>query len=97
VWGDTQERAFCTLSDAQMLRIPLLDVPFVLHSDASQTCVGASLGQRDASGIENSLAFISQKLIPTQFQWATIEREAYAIVWALEKFRDIVLGHHITV
>ena len=43
------------------------------------------------------MAFISQKLTPTQCQWATIEREAYAIVWALEKFRNIVLGYHITV
>ena len=61
MWGDTQERAFCTLSDAQMLRIPLLDVPFVLHSDASQTCVGASLGQRDASGIETIHWFLSAR------------------------------------
>ena len=33
----------------------------------------------------------------TPEQWATIEREAYAIVWALDRFRDLVLGHHITV
>ena len=101
VWGEAQERAFCTLkerlSDAQVLRIPLLGVPFVLHTDASQTCVGASLGQIDASGVENPLAFISQKLTPTQISWAVIEKEAYAIVWALEKFRDLVLGYPITV
>ena len=54
-------------------------------------------GQRDAAGVENPLAFISQKLTATQCQWVTIEREAYAIVWALERFRDLVLGHRITV
>ena len=36
-------------------------------------------------------------LTATQCQWATIEREAYAIVWALERFRNHVLGHRITV
>ena len=41
----------------------------------------------------------SQKLIPTQCAWATIEREAYAVglIWALSRFRDIVFGSHITI
>ena len=76
LWGEAQERPFCELkarlSNAQVLRIPLLGVPFELHMDASQSCVGASLGQTVAAGVENPLAFISQKLTATQCQWATI-------------------------
>jgi len=100
-WGEEQESAFQGLKgrlcDSHVLRIPLLGVPFSLHTDASGIAVGATLGQKDASGVEHPLAFISQKLTETQCRWSTIEREAYAIVWALGRFRDLILGSHITI
>ena len=37
---------------------------------------------------KHPLAFVSQKLTTTQCGWSTIECEAYAIVWALGRFRD---------
>jgi len=43
------------------------------------------------------LAFVSQKLTTTQCRWSTIEREAYAIVWALGRFRDLIFGSRIMV
>ena len=86
-WGDEEEKAFQSLKaklcDSHVLRIPLLGVPFCLHTDASGTAVGATLRQKDASGIEHPLAFVSQKLTTTQCRWSTIEREAYAIVMPL--------------
>ena len=82
------------LCDSHVLRIPLLGVPFCLHTDASGAVVCATLGQNDTSGIEHPLAFVSQKLTTTQCRWSTIEREAYAIVWALGRFRfDIRVTH----
>ena len=33
----------------------------------------------------------------SQLGWAIIEKEAYAIIWALNRFREIVYGSHITV
>jgi len=100
-WGDEQERAFQSLKaklcDSRVLRIPLLVVPFCLHTDASGTAVGAALGQKDASGIEHPLAFVSQKLTATQCRWTTIEREAYAIVWALGRFRGLIFGSRIVI
>jgi len=56
-----------------------------------------TLGQKDASGIEHPLAFISQKLTTKQCRWSTIEREAYAIVRALGRFRDLIFGSRIVV
>lgn len=100
-WEEAQENSFqslkARLSDSHVLRIPLLGVPFCLHTDASGTAVGATLGQKDASGVEHPLAFVSQKLTATQCRWSTIEREAYAIVWALGRFRDLILGSHIVI
>ena len=47
-WGDEQEKAFQSLKaklcDSHVLRIPLVGVPFCLHTDASGTAVGATLG-----------------------------------------------------
>ena len=68
-----------------------------MHTDASGQAVGASLGQLDENGIEQPLAFASQKLTQSQSAWATIEREAYAVIWAIKRFRNLVYGTHITV
>ena len=48
------------------------------------------------SGVEQPLAFASQKLNPTQQIWSTIEREAYAVIWAL-KYRDLIFGSKVIV
>jgi len=65
------------------------------HSRAN--AVGASLGQLDEIGVEQPLAFASQKLTPAQQVWSTIEREAYAVIWALNKYRVLIFGHRVTV
>jgi hypothetical protein len=41
---------------------------------------------------ERPVAFCSQKLSPTQSAWSTIEREAYAVIYALNKFHHIIFG-----
>ena len=47
--------------------------------------------------MEQPLAFACHKLTGPQCAWSTIEREAYAIIWALEKFHDTIFGSKITV
>ena len=42
--------------------------------------------QINREGCERPLALASQKLTRTQSAWSTIERAAYAIVWALNRF-----------
>ena len=49
------------------------------------------------NGQEKPIAFASAKLTPTQMNWSTIEREAYAVVFALRKFRNFVFGTKITI
>ena len=34
----------------------------------------------------------SSKLNPTQAKWSTIEKETYATIWALKKFRKWIFG-----
>jgi len=59
--------------------------------------VGATLGELDEQGVEQPLAFASQKLTETKMGWATIEREAYAVIWALNRFRDIIFGARVKI
>lgn len=46
---------------------------------------------------EHPLAFLSKKLAPPQTRWATIEREAYAIIWALQRLESWLFGATIKV
>ena len=59
--------------------------------------MGAILGELDDEGVEQPLAFASQKLTDSHMVWSTIEREAYAVIWALNRFRDIIYGSHVSV
>jgi len=91
------ERLRSELVSSHVLRIPNVGKPFTLHTDASGRAVGATLGQLDDSGVEQPLAFASQKLSDTQASWATIEKEAYAVIWALNRFRNLIFGSLVSV
>ena len=82
----------------QVLRTPCYDneAGFIIQCDASDYGIGACLAQSFSDG-EHPLAYASCKLSPTQRNWATIEKEAFAIIFALKKFDDIVYGRKITV
>ena len=45
---------------------------------------------------KNQLRLLAQKLTPTQRNWAVIEKEAYAAIWALQRFRHWLFGAKIT-
>jgi hypothetical protein len=75
------------------------DKPFVLRTDASDFAVGATLEQlvdearkptiEDVKQGKNvPVAFFSRKLSKGQVKWVPREKETYAIVMALEKWRS---------
>ena len=81
--GDCQQaydRLRSELVSSKVLRIPTIGTPFVLHTDTRGRAVGATLGELDEQGVEQPLAFASQKLTETQMGWATVEREAYTVI-----------------
>jgi hypothetical protein len=71
--------------------------PFGLLVDASATSVGCCLIQWSSDGREKPIAFGSSKLNATQRVWATIEREAYAVIYALRKFKSFIFGAEIVI
>jgi len=93
--GDCQQaynRLKSELLSTQVLRIPIIGTLFHLYSNASGKTVGATLGQLDEHDVEQPLTFASLKLSDTQMGWFTIERETYAVIWALNRFLDLIFG-----
>ena len=100
-WSSQCQAAFDSLKQAlvsdSIVRYPRIDLPYKLYTDASDTCVGAILCQTHEDGVEYVVQYVSHQLSTTQRRWATIEKEAYAVVYALQKLRPYLYGAEFTV
>jgi len=70
--------------------------PFTICVDASDYAVAAAVTKHDENGHAKPVAFASVKLSPTQCKWATVEKEAYAAIWALQKFHRWIFWCPVT-
>ncbi|RDX91844.1 Retrovirus-related Pol polyprotein from transposon 17.6, partial [Mucuna pruriens] len=86
------------LTSAPILQAPNWDLPFELMCDASNSALGAVLGQRAGVGQPvHVIAYASHTMDPTQQNYTTIEKELLAIIFALDKFCSYLLGSRIVV
>lgn len=96
IWGEEQQEAFDILKralvNAPILAHPDPQRPYALYTDASDKAVGAILVQKDEDDQEKVIAYLSHKLSGPQLRWPTIEKEAFAIVYALRKFHCYLWG-----
>ena len=70
--------------------------PYILYTDESDVAVGATLVQEDEEG-EHVVYYLSSALTPTQSRWPIIEREAWAIIFAIRKLKAYLYGARFTV
>ena len=100
-WGQEQQEAFDTLkgllTSSEVMAYPRTNHSYKLYTDASNTCVGGILVQDDDQGIERVIQYVSHQLTATQRRWATIEKEAYAVVYCIDKLRAYLYGADFTV
>ena len=61
--------------------------PYMLHTDAADVDVGATLSQLETEGLSRLLACQSRKLNKAQLNYTVHEKEMFALVDALEKWR----------
>ena len=96
IWGPEQEQAFCELklqlTSDHVMKHPDVNRPYRLYTDASGCAIGGILVQLDDQGVERPIQYISKTLHGRERVWSTIEREAYAIVYALTKLRPYLFG-----
>lgn len=100
MWDDDAEAAFLDLksrlASRPILRPPDFSRPFCVAVDASDVAVGACLFQV-IDGIEHPVAFYSKKLNPHQKNYATVEKEALALILATRTFSVYLDSNTVTV
>ncbi|KAI3824039.1 hypothetical protein L1987_05486 [Smallanthus sonchifolius] len=85
----------------QLVKAPILQPPdwsksFEIMCDASDTTIGAVLGQRiDKKPV--AIYYASKTLSEAQLNYTTTEKELLAVVYALDKFRSYIWGSKVIV
>ena len=96
IWSSACQRSFQMVKDAltsvPCLKLPDLNEPFTVVTDASGVGVGGVLMQAG-----RPVAFEGRKLTPAEKNWSATEQEMLAVVHHLEKWRCYLEGVQFTV
>ena len=83
IWNETCQKAFVKLkeklSTTPILRGPNWTLPFHISSNASDTAIGAVLGQQDGQA-PYAVYYISKNLAPAELNYTATKKEFLAIV-----------------
>src|SRR5699024_6135522 len=95
VWLPKHEAAFKELKDEltkpPVVALPDCSKPFIVRTDASGTGMGAVLLQ-EIDGRRRVIEYASRQFKDAQLRYPTIEKEATAIDFALNKWRHFLLS-----
>ena len=94
-WSQKQVSSFEELKDClakhPILMLPDFNKQFILRTDASNDGMGAVLLQEHDS-ILKPVCYGSKKFNDHERKYAVVEKECYAIVWAVRKFKEYLYG-----
>ena len=97
-WNDLAQKSFDQLKQA-LLDQPVLQLPnpkknFVVQTDASDTGVGAVLLQESSIDprILAPIAYASRRFRGSELNYSTVEKEAFGIYWAIQKWELYLYG-----
>jgi transposase InsO family protein len=84
------------LTSAPVLAYPDANKEYILHCDASGQALGAVLSQQNNKQ-EHPVAYASRALSDVERRYTVSEREALAILWALDHFKYYTYGKRVRV
>ena len=100
-WESEQQEAFeiakASLSSSTCLTHYDPAKSLVVSCDASSYGVGAVLAHELTDGSTQPIAYASRSLSPAEKNYAQIDREGLAIIFAVVKFRQYLLGRKFTI
>ena len=100
IWTKACQEAFerlkSLLTTEPIARPPNWSLPFELMCDASDCAVGAILGQRE-DGKPYVVYYASKTLNDAQKNYITTENKLLVVVFALDKFKNYLLGTSIVI
>ena len=95
-WKDKHQKFFDAIKHVirreVFLAYPDFNSPFEIHTDTYKLQICAVISKKD-----NPIAFYSRNMNSSQQKYTTTEKELLSIVAYLKEFRNIILGHQITV
>jgi hypothetical protein len=97
-WNESCQQGLDTMKE-NMVTSPILVFPdwektFHVHVCASAIALGAILAQPGVGELDHPIAFASRKLSDSENNYNTTEQEGMEMVYALQKFRNYLLGKH---
>lgn len=95
VYDSEQSKSFHIAKDVLLslpvLRLPELTKSFVVRSDSSGTGLGAVLLQYH-DGVPFPVSYASRQLSNGERRFSTVERECLAIIFAVQRFSNFLIG-----
>ncbi|CAK9300118.1 unnamed protein product [Gordionus sp. m RMFG-2023] len=73
------------------------ELPIGIATDASKCGLGAVLFHTEKDGKEKPIAFASRTLLKSEMNYTNIEREALAIMFAIRRFQEYLIGTKFTI
>ena len=100
VFDEQCNEALCTLKEklvsAPIIVTPYWDLPFELMCNASDYAIGAVLGQKK-DRVFYAIYYARRTLNEAQLNYATLEKELLAIMFALHKFGPYLIRNKLIV
>lgn len=101
IWNDDHERSFeqikTAMANVKSLGFFKIEDRTAVMTDASPTGLGALLLQTDESGRSRIVSGASKSLTETEKKYCQTEKEALAIVWAVERFYTYLYGNEFDI
>jgi hypothetical protein len=85
------------LSNPLVLAPPKLGRPLKLYLSVIEDALGSILAQEDEDKQQHTIYYLSMRLKDYETRYTTVEKSCYALVWAVQKLRHILLAHQVLV